>query len=102
MVRHGAEVGLQAAVMRHGRVVVDAVTGDAGRQCPVVPDTLFYVASAAKGVASAVAHVLIERGELPVPRSSSIRRSVRCSCLSSSTRATRATYRSGRSAIRGL
>jgi CubicO group peptidase (beta-lactamase class C family) len=30
----------------------------------VAPDTLFWAASTAKGVASAVAHVLVERGEL--------------------------------------
>jgi CubicO group peptidase (beta-lactamase class C family) len=66
MVRGGAEVGLQVAVVRHGRVVVDAVSGtrDAGRESPVAPDTLFYAASTAKGVASAVAHVLVERGRL--------------------------------------
>ncbi|WP_007508309.1 serine hydrolase domain-containing protein [Pseudofrankia saprophytica] len=66
MVRDGAEVGLQVAVVRHGQLVVDAVAGqrDAGRRLPVRPDTLFYAASTAKGVASAVAHVLVERGVL--------------------------------------
>jgi CubicO group peptidase (beta-lactamase class C family) len=66
MVRRGSEVGLQVAVVRDGHVVVDAVGGtrDAGRRSPVTPDTLFYAASAAKGVAAAVAHVLVERGRL--------------------------------------
>ncbi|OHV49089.1 serine hydrolase domain-containing protein [Pseudofrankia sp. BMG5.36] len=66
MVRDGAEVGLQVAVVRHGHLVVDAVAGarDAGRRHPVLPDTLFYAASTAKGVAAATAHVLVERGVL--------------------------------------
>jgi CubicO group peptidase (beta-lactamase class C family) len=64
MVRGGAEMGLQVAVVRDGHVVVDAVSGDAGQGSPVVPNTLFYAASTAKGVASAVAHVLVEQGRL--------------------------------------
>jgi CubicO group peptidase (beta-lactamase class C family) len=58
MVASGTEVDIQVAVVEHGRVVVDAVGGraDAG--------TLFFAASAAKGVAAALAHVLVERGEL--------------------------------------
>jgi CubicO group peptidase (beta-lactamase class C family) len=66
MVASGAEVGVQVAVVEHGRVVADAVSGlaDAGRGLAAVPETLFFAASAAKGVASAVAHVLVERGEL--------------------------------------
>ncbi|WP_241835317.1 serine hydrolase [Pseudofrankia asymbiotica] len=66
MVRDGTEVGLQVAVVRHGHLVVDAVAGlrDAESRLPVLPDTLFYVASAAKGVAAATAHVLVERGVL--------------------------------------
>jgi CubicO group peptidase (beta-lactamase class C family) len=66
LVREGAEVGLQVAVVRHGRVVVDAVAGrrDAHQGNLVTPDTLFFAASTAKGVASAVAHVLVERGVL--------------------------------------
>jgi len=66
MVWNGAEVGLQVAVVRHGRLVVDAVAGrrDAARRLPVRPDTLFFAASTAKGVASTVAHVLVERGVL--------------------------------------
>ncbi|WP_026876676.1 EstA family serine hydrolase [Jiangella gansuensis] len=63
-VRDGSEVGLQVAVLRHGRVVVDAVAGhrDAERRHPVEPGTLFHAASAAKGIAATVAHVLVERG----------------------------------------
>jgi CubicO group peptidase (beta-lactamase class C family) len=61
-----AEVGLQVAVVEHGRVAVDAVGGlaDCRRGLAVAPDSLFFAASTAKGVASAVAHVLVERGEL--------------------------------------
>jgi CubicO group peptidase (beta-lactamase class C family) len=66
LVATGAEVGLQVAVVERGRVVVDAVGGlaDSRRGSAVAPDSLFFAASAAKGVASAVAHVLVERGEL--------------------------------------
>jgi CubicO group peptidase (beta-lactamase class C family) len=62
----GAELGLQVAVIHKGELVVDAVSGpaDAARGLPVTPDTLFFATSTAKGVASAVAHVLVERGEL--------------------------------------
>jgi CubicO group peptidase (beta-lactamase class C family) len=66
MVASGAEVGLQVVVVQHGRVVVDAVSGlgDARRGLAVGPETLLYAFSTAKGVASAVVHVLVERGEL--------------------------------------
>jgi CubicO group peptidase (beta-lactamase class C family) len=66
LVSSGPEVGLQVAVIEQGRVVVDTVSGlaDARRGLPVAPNTLFFAYSAAKGVASAVAHVLVERGEL--------------------------------------
>ncbi len=65
-VASGDEVGVQVAVVEHGRVVVDAVSGaaDPDRGRAVAPGTLFFAASTAKGVASAVAHVLVERGEL--------------------------------------
>jgi CubicO group peptidase (beta-lactamase class C family) len=65
-VASGDEVGVQVAVVEHGRVVVDAVSGsaDPSQGRAVAPDTLFWAASTAKGVASAVAHVLVERGEL--------------------------------------
>lgn len=66
MVASGGEVGLQVAVVHRGRTVVDAVSGpaDRARGTAVSPGTLFYAASTAKGVASTVAHVLVERGEL--------------------------------------
>lgn len=66
LVTNGAEVGLQVAVVHRGQVVVDVASGlaDASRDVAVQPDTLFYAASTAKGVASAVVHVLVERGEL--------------------------------------
>src|SRR5918999_5838986 len=66
LVATGAEVGLQVAVVVDGRVGVDAVGGlaDSRRGLAVASDSLFYAASTAKGVASAVAHVLVERGEL--------------------------------------
>ncbi len=66
LVADGGEVGLQVAVVHRGELVVDVVGGlaDAGRGAAVTQDTLFFAASTAKGVASAVAHVLVERGEL--------------------------------------
>ena len=66
MVAAGTETGLQVAVHRHGRVVADVVSGaeDRGTGTPVTPGTLFYAASAAKGVAASLAHVLAERGDI--------------------------------------
>ena len=66
MVASGPETGLQIAVRRHGHVVADVVSGvaDARTGADVRPGTLFYAASAAKGVASSLAHVLAERGDL--------------------------------------
>ena len=66
MVAAGTETGLQVAVHRHGRVVADVVSGteDPGTGKPVTPGTLFYAASAAKGVAASLAHVLAERGDI--------------------------------------
>jgi CubicO group peptidase (beta-lactamase class C family) len=66
-VADGSEVGAQVAVVAHGRVVVDAVGGLCaadGTGTAVTPATLFHAFSTAKGVASTVAHVLVERGEL--------------------------------------
>ena len=65
-VASGDEAGVQVAVVARSRVLVDAVSGsaDPGRGRAVASDTLFWAASTAKGVASAVAHVLVERGEL--------------------------------------
>ncbi len=66
LIKSGAEVGVQVAVMHGGRLVVSAAAGaaDPVSRAPVRQDTLFWAASAAKGVASTVAHVLAERGEL--------------------------------------
>ncbi|MCO1660387.1 serine hydrolase domain-containing protein [Pseudonocardia humida] len=64
LVATDAEDGLQAAVYRRGELVVDAVAGTAvpGADHPVTPDTLFFVASAAKAITATVVHVLVERG----------------------------------------
>lgn len=66
LVASGAEIGLQVAVLREGRLVVDAVAGVADRRTgePVTARTLFFATSTGKGVASTVAHALVERGEL--------------------------------------
>lgn len=66
LVDSGAEIGLQVAVMHEGRLVVDAVAGAADQRSgdPVSASTLFFAASTAKGIASTVAHVLVERGAL--------------------------------------
>jgi CubicO group peptidase (beta-lactamase class C family) len=66
LVVSGREIGLQAAVLHEGRPVVEAIGGVADRRtgAPVSPGTLFFATSAGKGVASTVAHVLVERGEL--------------------------------------
>lgn len=66
LVGSGAEIGLQVAVIRHGQVIVDAVAGAADplTGAAVAGDTLFYAASTAKGVATSLAHVLVERGQL--------------------------------------
>jgi CubicO group peptidase (beta-lactamase class C family) len=62
----GGETGLQVAVMKDGQLVADAVAGaaDSRTGAAVRPDTLFFAASTAKGIASSVAHVLVQRGEL--------------------------------------
>ncbi len=66
MVASGAETGLQITVHQHGHVVADVVSGvaDPRTGAGVRPGTLFYAASAAKGVAASLAHVLAERGDL--------------------------------------
>ena len=62
----GTETGLQVAVRRHGRVIADVSAGlaDPLTGAATRPDTLFFVASATKGVATSLAHVLAERGDL--------------------------------------
>jgi CubicO group peptidase (beta-lactamase class C family) len=66
MVAAGSETGLQVAVRRHGRVVADVTAGlaDPRTGAKTRPDTLFFAASAAKGVAASLAHVLAERGDV--------------------------------------
>jgi CubicO group peptidase (beta-lactamase class C family) len=66
VVASGAETGVQVMVIKNGRAIADAVAGtaDPATGAAVSADTLFYAASTAKGVASSVAHVLAERGEL--------------------------------------
>ncbi len=66
LVAAGTETGLQVAVRRHGRVVADVQAGlaDPRTGARTRPDTLFFAASAAKGVAASLAHILAERGDL--------------------------------------
>ncbi|OKJ02906.1 beta-lactamase [Kitasatospora sp. CB01950] len=66
LVASGEELGIQVAVYRHGRPVVDAVAGvaDPATGRPVTPDTPFFAASTGKGVTATVVHVLAERGVL--------------------------------------
>jgi CubicO group peptidase (beta-lactamase class C family) len=63
LVASGTERGLQVAVYRHGRLLVDAVAGIAdpttGRA--VTAGTPFFSYSIGKGVAATVLHVLAER-----------------------------------------
>ena len=64
LVNSGVERGMQVAVYRHGKLVVDAVAGVAdpatGRR--VESDTPFYNFSIVKGAAATLAHMLAERG----------------------------------------
>src|SRR5512142_414745 len=62
----GAETAVQVAVIKDGRVVAETAAGEADpdTRTPASNGTLFYAASTAKGVASSVAHVLVDRGEL--------------------------------------
>ncbi|MFN8518741.1 MAG: serine hydrolase domain-containing protein [Chloroflexota bacterium] len=66
LVDSGAEVGVQVVVLREGEPVVDAVRGvaDPRTGAPVRHDSLFWAGSTAKGVASSLAHVLVDRGVL--------------------------------------
>jgi CubicO group peptidase (beta-lactamase class C family) len=66
LVTSGAETGVQVAVVHEGDVVVDAVAGlaDPHTQEPVTADTLFFAASTGKGVATPIAHIMVERGDL--------------------------------------
>jgi CubicO group peptidase (beta-lactamase class C family) len=64
LVEAGTERGVQVAVYRDGRQVVDAVAGvadpDSGR--PVDAGTVFYNFSILKGATATVVHILAERG----------------------------------------
>lgn len=64
LVESGAENGVQAAVYRRGELIVDAVAGVADHETgrAVESETLFYAASAVKGVTATVVHVLVEQG----------------------------------------
>jgi len=66
LVASGAETGVAAAVYSGGRLVADAVSGqaDPAAGTSVTSGTLFFASSAAKGVAATLAHTLAERGEL--------------------------------------
>jgi CubicO group peptidase (beta-lactamase class C family) len=66
LVAAGTETGLQIAVRRHGQAIADVTAGlaDPRTGAGTRPDTLFFAASAAKGVAASLAHVLAERGDL--------------------------------------
>ena len=61
----GTELGVRVAVIHGGRLAVNVASGLADVSGRVVqPNTLFWAASTAKGVASTVAHVLAELGIL--------------------------------------
>jgi CubicO group peptidase (beta-lactamase class C family) len=64
LVESGTERGVQVAAYRDGEQVLDAVAGlaDPATGRPVASDTPFYNFSIVKGAASAIAHVLAERG----------------------------------------
>lgn len=65
-VREGRETGIQVAVYRCGKLIVDAWAGTADPESdlPVNGDTLFPVFSCSKGIAATVIHILVERGIL--------------------------------------
>lgn len=64
LVTSGTETGLQVTVYHCGRRVVDVVTGVASRMSgrPVLPETLFFSFSAAKGMTALLAHLLVKNG----------------------------------------
>jgi CubicO group peptidase (beta-lactamase class C family) len=64
LVSSGAERGVQLAVYRDGRQVVDAVAGvaDPASGRAVTSGTVFYNFSVVKGAAATIAHMLAERG----------------------------------------
>ena len=66
LVADGGEVGLQAAVIKDGAVVVEAQSGvaDPGSGGPVSAGSLFFAGSTAKGILSSLVHALVAAGEL--------------------------------------
>jgi CubicO group peptidase (beta-lactamase class C family) len=64
LVATGAETGLQVAVHHRGHRVVDVVAGvaDGTTGRPVIPETLFFGFSTAKGVTALIAHLLVRTG----------------------------------------
>ena len=64
MVDSGVERGIQVAVYRQGKLVVDAVAGvaDPESRRPVTSATPFYNYSICKAPASTLVHMLVERG----------------------------------------
>lgn len=74
LVSSGNDRGLQVAVYRHGKLIVDVFAGtlDASGGRPVDSRTLFPVFSTTKGIAATVVHRLVERGlldyEAPIAR----------------------------------
>jgi CubicO group peptidase (beta-lactamase class C family) len=64
LVESGTERGIQVAVYRDGKQMVDAVAGvaDPATGRPVDAGTVFYNFSIVKGAAATVAHILAERG----------------------------------------
>lgn len=71
LVGTGAESGLQVAVYEDGALIVDAVAGTAdpatGR--PLTSGTPIFSFSTGKNVAATLAHLLVARGFLGLPRS---------------------------------
>lgn len=66
LVEAGAEIGLQVAVLRDGHAIAERARGvaDPRTGAPVTGDTLFWAGSTAKGVATTIVHVLVDRGDL--------------------------------------
>jgi CubicO group peptidase (beta-lactamase class C family) len=66
LVEEGRERGLQLAVYREGRLVIDCWAGwaDPDKSIPVTGDTLFPVFSTSKGVTATIIHRLVEQGTL--------------------------------------
>src|SRR5438094_4285167 len=65
LVASGQETGLQVAVYKEGRQVIDAVAGlaDSSTGRPMTSETVIYVYSCVKAAASTLVHRLVERGD---------------------------------------